>query len=183
MGCGLSITPEIKRIVETVVETARCTLVLDADALNCISVDPGLLQKARRIPVLTPHIGEMARLADMTPADVAEHSLSVARLFAKEKNCIVVLKSHRTIVATPSGEVFENTSGNAGLAKGGSGDVLAGMIASFAAQGMSGKNAALCGVYLHGLCADMLSETMSQYSILARDIIEKIPFALKGLDR
>lgn len=181
-GCGLSVTAEVKSVVESLLEVSPCSLVLDADALNCISTNLAVLERSRKIPVLTPHIGEMARLVDMTPAQVEENAISVAKLFAREKNVVVVLKSHRTVIATPAGEVFENTTGNCGLAKGGSGDVLAGMIAALAAQGMSAKNAAVCGVYLHGLCADRLASTMSEYSMLARDVIAEIPAALKSIE-
>lgn len=183
MGCGLSLSAEVKRVVEQVVERAKCTLVIDADALNCISTDPNILTRTQRIPIITPHVGEMARLCDMSNEQVAENALSVAKLFAREKKAVVVLKDHRTIIATPTGELYRNTTGNAGLAKGGSGDVLAGMIASFAAQGLGAKNAALCGVYLHGLAADRLAGRMSQYSMLARDIVDELPALLKALGR
>ncbi|MEG2814279.1 MAG: ADP/ATP-dependent (S)-NAD(P)H-hydrate dehydratase, partial [Oscillospiraceae bacterium] len=133
--------------------------------------------------VITPHIAEMARLASLSVEQVNSNTIKVAKLFAIEQNVVVVLKCHRTIIATPDGEIFQNTTGNAGLAKGGSGDVLAGMIAGLMAQGLDAKDAAICGVYLHGLCADRLDKKMSQYSFLARDLIEEIPYALKSIDR
>lgn len=183
VGCGLSVTSETKPIVERIIKNAKCRLVLDADALNCICSDPSILRKAGQVPIITPHIGEMARLVGMTPKQVTEYAAFVARCFAREYNTVVVLKDHRTLVATPEGELFGNTTGNAGLAKGGSGDVLAGMIAALAAQGMPETDAAICGVYLHGLCADRLARHMSGYSMLARDVIAEIPYALKSLGR
>lgn len=183
MGCGLTASPDVKQAVEHVLREANCTLVLDADALNCLRENPDLLLRARRTPIITPHLGEMARLCEMTVEQVAENAISVAKLFAKEKNAVVVLKGHHTIVATPTGELYRNTTGNAGLAKGGSGDVLAGMIASFAAQGMSPRDAAVCGVFLHGYAADRLAERMSQYAMLARDLIAELSVALKALGR
>lgn len=183
IGCGLSVTPDVKQIVEFIINNTKCNLIFDADALNCISEDLSLLNTLQVPTVITPHIGEMARLSSLSVEQVNSNTIKVAKLFAREQNVIVVLKCHRTIIATPDGEIFQNTTGNAGLAKGGSGDVLAGMIAGLMAQGLEAKNAAICGVYLHGLCADRLDEKMSQYSFLARDLIEEIPYALKSIGR
>ena len=93
------------------------------------------------------------------------------------------MKGHHTLIAAPEGELYRNTTGNAGLAKGGSGDVLAGMIAALAAQGLDAKQAAVCGVYLHGLAADRLAERMGLAGMLARDVIEELPAALKSIGR
>lgn len=183
MGCGLSCTPDVKRIVDLVLKNTYCNLVLDADALNCVGDDLDMFKDLRVTPIITPHIGEMARMCSLTIAQVKESAKDIAKLFAKDNNVIVVLKSDKTIIATPTGELFENTTGNPCLAKGGSGDVLAGIIASFVAQGFEPQNAAICGVYLHGLAADMLVEEMSEYSVLARDLIDKLPYALKKLGR
>lgn len=183
LGCGLSQTSDTKRIVDLVLKNTYCNIVLDADALNCISDDLDMLGDLRVTPIITPHIGEMARLCSMTVEQVKESAKDVAKLFAKDNNVIVVLKSHKTIIATPTGELYENETGNPCLAKGGSGDVLAGIIASFVAQGFEPQNAAIIGVYLHGTAADMLAEEMSEYSVLARDLIDKLPFALKELCR
>lgn len=183
LGCGLSVTEGTKRLVTAVIEGTECPLVLDADALNILAEQPELLKRAARPPILTPHPGEMARLCGMTTRQIVENPMSAARLFAREYGCVVVLKGHRTVIAVPNGAVYVNTTGNAGLAKGGSGDVLAGMIAGLLAQGIPTEAAALCGVYLHGRCADRLAERMSQYSILARDVIAELPALLKELGR
>lgn len=183
VGCGMDSTFDTKKIVEYIIDTTDCSLILDADALNVISSDLTILNRLTVETVITPHLGEMARLASLTIDQVQKNIMETARLFASEHNVVVVLKTHRTIIASPDGEIYQNTTGNAGLAKGGSGDVLAGIIAAFAAQGMDVKNAAICGVFVHGLAADLLEQRMSQYSMLARDVIEEIPFALKSLDR
>lgn len=183
IGCGLSVTDKTIQVVEHVIKTSNCNIIIDADALNCIAKNVDVLKSAKHTPIITPHIGEMARLVDMSIQDVIDNSVNIARVFAKEYKCIVVLKSYKTLIATPNGEIFVNTTGNAGLAKGGSGDVLAGMIAGLVAQGISLRDAALCGVYLHGSLADSLADRMSQYSMLARDIINEIPYVLKKLDR
>ncbi|MEG0693746.1 MAG: NAD(P)H-hydrate dehydratase, partial [Oscillospiraceae bacterium] len=183
IGCGLSVTSNTKRMVEFVLKNTNCSLVLDADALNCIVNNVDFLKEAVNIPIITPHIGEMARLVGMSIQDVLDNSLNIARVFAKEYNVVVVLKNHKTIIATPTGEMFENTTGNAGLAKGGSGDVLAGMIAGLLTQGLSARDAAICGVYLHGDASDSLAQKMSLYSMLARDVINEIPYTLKQMNR
>ncbi len=183
IGCGISVTDNTKQIVEFVLKNTKCNLVIDADALNCIVGNVDLLKSAINIPIITPHIGEMARLVGMSIQDVIDNSVNIARVFAKEYNVVVVLKSHKTLIATPTGEMFENTTGNAGLSKGGSGDVLAGMIAGLLAQGLFPRDAAICGVYLHGAVADNLAKKMSLYSMLARDITDEIPYTLKQLDR
>lgn len=183
IGCGLSVTDETHQIVEYVIQSSACSLVLDADALNCIRKKPDILLKAKSDVVITPHIGEMSRLTGLPVEEVMHDMCKTAKDFAQAYNCIVVLKSSRTVIATPSGELYQNTTGNAGLAKGGSGDVLAGMIASFLAQGISPVHSAICGVYIHGYTADVLQRRMSEYSILARDLIDEIPYALKRLGR
>lgn len=183
LGCGLSVSDDIKTLVNYIIENAECALVIDADALNCISINIDILSKIKVPAVITPHVGEMSRLMGLSIEQVLENFVDNAREFAKKYNITVVLKGHNTIVATPKGDIFENTTGNVGLAKGGSGDVLAGMIASFVAQGMSTESAAVCGVYLHGMAADFLAETMSTYSMMARDVIDAIPVVIKKLGR
>lgn len=183
VGCGLSVTPDTKQIVDYTAEYTKCNLLLDADALNCLAGRPELLRKTARPAVITPHPGEMGRLCGMSARQVSENAMSVARLFARENRVIVVLKGHRTVVATPEEEVFVNTTGNAGLAKGGSGDVLAGMIAGLLAQGIPPRDAAVCGVWLHGYTADRLAGRISQYSMMARDILSEIPAVLKELGK
>ncbi|MFZ2539272.1 MAG: NAD(P)H-hydrate dehydratase [Oscillospiraceae bacterium] len=183
IGCGISVTSNTKQLVEFVIKNTKGSLVLDADALNCIVENVDLLKSATNIPIITPHIGEMARLVGMSIQDVIDNSVDIARVFSKEYNVVVVLKSHKTLIATPTGEMFENITGNAGLSKGGSGDVLAGMISGLLAQGFCPRDAAICGVYLHGDAADSLANKMSLYSMLARDVINEIPYTLKRLDR
>ena len=181
IGCGLSVTSNTKRLVEYVIENAECNLVIDADALNCCVGHADWFKSMKMTPIITPHMGEMARLVDMSVQDVLDNSVDVAKIFAKEYRVIVVLKSDKTIIATPTGAVFENCSGNAGLAKGGSGDVLAGMIAGLLTQGLSPCDAAICGVYLLGATADSLADKISLYSMLARDVLEELPYVLKRL--
>lgn len=181
IGCGLTATESSQQIVEYVINNTNCNIIIDADALNCVAKDLSLLKRCKKTPIITPHIGEMARLTGMTTEQVTAHSKRVAQVFSKEHGCVVVLKGHNTIIATPQGDLFENRTGNVCLAKGGSGDVLAGMVASFTAQGLSGANAAIAAVYLHGSSADRLIITHSNYSVLARDIIELLPYEMKRI--
>ena len=121
--------------------------------------------------VLTPHPGEMARLINEDISYVQSNRIDTARAFAKEYNCIVVLKGANTVV-TDGIEVFANTTGNAGMAMGGTGDMLTGMIASFAAQGITPFDAAKCAVYIHGLCGDITAQEISQRGMTVKDMLE-----------
>lgn len=121
--------------------------------------------------IVTPHPGEMARLAHTSVQQVLAAPAETALAMAKQLDAVVVLKGHRTLTATPAGRLYENRTGNAGLARGGSGDVLAGMIAGLAAQGLAPAQAAVCGVYLHGLAADRCAARLSQQGMLPEDIL------------
>ena len=170
IGCGLGRGKDIAELVGFVLENASGTVVIDADGLNCISEDPSVLKKAKEIPIITPHIGEMARFCGISILETVENRISIASDAAKKYDAIVVLKDSSTVIAEPNGDVYFNSTGNPGLSKGGSGDCLAGMIASFAAQGYIETACAVCGVYLHGLAADRAAEELSEYGMLPSDI-------------
>ncbi len=171
-GCGLSATVSTMRLVERLLAEARCALVLDADALNVLAghLDGETFPEAKtrlqaalagavRPVVLTPHVGEMARLCGLPVAVVRQGRQACAVRLARETGCVVVLKSHATVIAGPGGEVFINDkAGNTGLAKGGSGDVLAGIIAALLAQGVAAVQAAAAGVWLHASAADLAAK-------------------------
>ena len=183
IGCGLGRGKDIKEIVDFVFENANCTVVLDADGINCIAENPEILKKAKKIPIITPHMGEMARFCGISIPETVEKRVETALETAKKYGAIVVLKDATTVIAAPNGDVYFNSTGNPGLSKGGSGDCLAGMIASFAAQGYIETACAVCGVYLHGLAADKAAADLSEYGMLPSDIpnyLCKI-FAEKGL--
>ena len=170
IGCGLGRGKDIAELVEFVLENASGTVVIDADGLNCISGNPSVLKKAKEIPIITPHMGEMARLCGTTISETVENRISIASETAEKYDAIVVLKDASTVIAEPNGDVYFNSTGNPGLSKGGSGDCLAGMIASFAAQGYIETACAVCGVYLHGFAADKAAEELSEYGMLPSDI-------------
>ena len=182
-GCGMTFCEDTGTIIKELLHGAECQLILDADALNSISVCPALLNKAKFPPVITPHAGEMARLTGKTISEIKTSREQTILEFAQVNNCIVVLKDYITYVASPSGELYINNTGNAGLSKGGSGDVLAGMIASFAAQGYPAYNAAVFGVYLHGLAADRCASRISQYGMLPSDILFDLCSIFRENDR
>ena len=183
IGCGLGRGKDIAELVELVLENANGTVVVDADGLNCISENPEILKKAKQIPIITPHMGEMARLCGISIPETVEKRIEIASETAKKYDAIVVLKDSSTVIAEPNGDIYFKSTGNPGLSKGGSGDCLAGMIASFAAQGYIETACAVCGVYLHGLAADMAAKELSEYGMLPSDIPNYLCriFAEKGL--
>lgn len=152
----------------------RRTLILDADALNALSRDPGQARewiRAAGTPViLTPHIGEFSRLSGLRTEAIKEAPAEVAARFAADWGCVLVLKDAVTHVASPDGRIYRNTTGNPGLSRGGSGDVLAGIIASLAAQGLAPIDAAVCGVWLHGAAADDCAARLSMAGMLPSDL-------------
>ncbi len=161
-GCGLGKTD----IVRDIVTGCRVPLVLDADGINSIKPDD-----LRGDVIITPHVGEFSRLTGIDISDIKSEPEKHAKAFADEYKVTVVLKDYETVIASPDRESAVSRYGNPGLARGGSGDVLAGMIASFAAQGLSGYDAAVCGVVLHGAAADRCAKRMSQQTMLPHDIL------------
>ncbi len=149
--------------------------MIDADGLNCLADATQLLQKAMAPCVITPHPGEMARLAGISVPEVQSDRIGCARNFARRFGIHVVLKGAATVIAFPDGEVFINPTGNAGMASGGMGDVLTGIIAGFISQGLSPGSAALAGAYLHGAAADHLARTKGPYGFLAEEVMAGIP--------
>jgi NAD(P)H-hydrate epimerase len=178
IGPGLGQSPNIKKILHKLV-ISHSSLVIDADALNVLSNNLGLLKKQKACIILTPHPGEMSRLIDKSVEYIQKNRVAVAKEAAKRFNCLVVLKGNKTVIAKPSGETFVNRTGNPGMATGGVGDVLTGMIAGLLAQGFSPWNAAVAGVYLHGLAGDLAAKEKGEYGMIASDLVEKIPHAIQ----
>ena len=169
-GPGLGNTADTRLMLEYLLAHAKVPLIIDADGLNALSVNIHLLQGIKVPCILTPHPGEMARLCGTDIAAVESDRITVAMRFAARCGCDVVLKGHSTIVAPAAGGLYQNHTGNAGLAKGGSGDVLAGMLGAFVAMGVRADMAAAAAVHLHGLAADNLSGHLSQYSMLPGEL-------------
>ena len=176
IGPGMRKTEETAYLVKEAISLFKGkNIVIDADGLNCLSDSPEYFKGA----VITPHPGEMARLLDTDIASVQKDRRSSASLFAKKYGCTVVLKGALTITATPDGKCYYNTTGNPGMAKGGSGDVLSGIVAAFLAQGMS--DAVVKAVFVHGLSGDLCEEEFSELAFSATDLIKKLPQAIKNV--
>lgn len=177
IGCGLSVCDDTKNLVQSVITNCEKPLVIDADALNCICNKPEILKNLKAPAIITPHPGEMARLLHSTPKTVNSNRENTAINFAKKFGVVTVLKGAGTIIASPDGEVYINHTGNSGMATGGSGDVLSGIISSLLAQGASPINAAAAGVFLHGTIGDLAAEKLGKISMLPTDMIDMIPTA------
>lgn len=180
LGCGLSVCDDTKALVKSFVENCTAPMVLDADALNCIADNPGILKKRKSDIIITPHPGEMGRLCGIPAKEVNADRVDAALSFAKKYGVITVLKGSGTIIASPNGQALLNTTGNSGMATGGSGDVLAGMTAGLLAQGKSAFDCAAAAVYLHGLAGDFAAEKLGKISMLPSDIIDYIAQAFKS---
>jgi len=189
IGPGISRFPTTSGLVRTLVSKSEIPIVLDADGLNAFEGNTGELNGKGRLLVITPHPGEMARLAGCTVADVQKDRLGVARKFAREHDVIVVLKGHRTLVVQPDGEAWANTSGNPGMATGGTGDILTGMIAGMIAQQKPAQHpndallAILAAVHLHGLAGDEMREIVGEHSLVATDLLRGLPDAFESARR
>lgn len=180
IGCGLGDSENTYKIVKYVLENTTCPVILDADGINSIKTHINLLKdndKGNRI-ILTPHPKEFSRICGKSVAEIQQNRIAAAKEFAVEYGVILLLKGVNTVIATPDGRAFVNITGNPALAKGGSGDVLCGIIGGIAAQGVKPCYAAIMGAYYHGLCADRLSESRSMAGILPSDIVEELPFVL-----
>jgi hydroxyethylthiazole kinase-like uncharacterized protein yjeF len=182
VGPGLGGGDGVRQVVRGLVALEERPLVLDADAVNAFAGEPGLLssREGQQI-VITPHPGEMARLLGTSTEEVLAHRLEAASHFASAHGVHVVLKGHRTIIATPDGKVFINPTGNPGMATGGTGDVLAGMIGAWLAQLEDAEAACLLGVYLHGAAGDLAADDEGQVSMTAGDLAVHLGDALLEL--
>jgi ADP-dependent NAD(P)H-hydrate dehydratase / NAD(P)H-hydrate epimerase len=180
IGPGISRDPQTAELVRKLVGECEVSMVVDADGLNAFEGDTNKLNGTDRTLAITPHPGEMARLAGCTVADVQKDRLGVARRFAREHDLIVVLKGHRTLVVRPDGEAWVNTTGNPGMSTGGTGDILTGMVAGLIAQ--HPKNALLAviaAVHLHGLAGDVMRESVGEHSLIATDLLKGLPEAFR----
>ncbi len=181
LGPGLSRHRRTGRLVRALVRRCPVPLLVDADGLNQLSVRPRVLQRARPPLILTPHPGEMARLTGGEKGELPGDRENAARRFAREYRLTLVLKGAGTVVAPPDGPVWINLTGNPGMAAGGSGDVLTGLIAGFRAQGLADPDAARLGVFVHGAAGDRAAGLRGMMSVLPSDLLEEVPAVLNGL--
>ncbi|MFN3360530.1 MAG: NAD(P)H-hydrate dehydratase [Pseudanabaenaceae cyanobacterium] len=181
-GMGMDRYPEGQRIVEELMRQIAVPLVLDADALNNLA-DAGvdLLRERPGVTVLTPHVGECHRLTGLPPGEINENLTDVAQQFAQQWGCYIVLKSSRTAIATPQGQVYLSTRGTAAMAKGGMGDVLAGILAALLGKGLAPLEALQIGVFVHGLAGEIAAAEKHTESLRPLDVIETLPQAFQRM--
>lgn len=182
IGPGLSRHPETVALVKELLPSLRVPCVVDADGLNALEKDTEAWRSLFAPVIITPHEGEMARLLGTTPNEVRSQRLAVAERAAALLGVVVLLKGPATLVSSPQGTTYINTTGNPGMATGGSGDVLTGLIAGLVAQGMDVFYAAAAGAYLHGLAGDLVAEQRGRRGLLAGDILEMLPVAIKQVE-
>jgi len=181
LGPGIGTDPATARLVHRLIQESQVPVVVDADGLNNLATEPDILINSCSPVILTPHPGEMARLIGAFPKEVQADRVGCARRFAESYNVHLVLKGARTVIAHPDGHVHINPTGNPGMASGGMGDVLTGLISGFISQGYSPEEAAQIGVFLHGAAADGVSESMGAFGYTASDVMRQIPTTIKNL--
>lgn len=174
IGPGLGQSEATRRVVVSVLQNADCPLVLDADGINLIAAHKDILRERTSPTILTPHAGEFARLTGSYPADRVRDAETVAQ----DLGCVMVLKGHETVI-TDGWNTYLNPTGNPGMAVGGSGDVLAGIIVSLLGQGLPALEAAACGAWLHGAAGDICAAEIGQYGMLPTDMLAVLPRLLK----
>jgi NAD(P)H-hydrate epimerase len=180
VGPGISRHPQTAQLVRSLIAGLQLPMVVDADGLNAFEGRTDELNGKGRTLVITPHPGEMARLVGCSIPEVQKDRLGVARKFAREHELIVVLKGHRTLVVQSDGEAWVNTTGNPGMATGGTGDILTGMVAGMIAQHPKDAFVAvLAAVHLHGLAGDVMRESVGEHSLVATDLLQGLPEAFR----
>lgn len=180
IGPGISRNSDTQKLVRSLVSKIAKPIILDADGINAYSEAPDDLKKRRDPLVMTPHPGEMSRISGIATEDIQKDREDAAKRFAAEFNATIVLKGFRTVVAGNK-VIYINESGNPGMATGGTGDVLSGMIASLIGQGLAPFGAAKLASYVHGVAGDAAMREHGEISLIASDILHKLPFAFKGL--
>jgi NAD(P)H-hydrate epimerase len=181
IGPGLGRSAAITLVVRDILRTVNYPIVLDADGLNAAALHMDMVDQRRDCPtILTPHDGEFARMGgDLSDGD----RLTAAQMFAREHGCLLVLKGHRTIITLPNGEAFVNTTGNSGMAKGGSGDVLSGIILGLVGQGIHPVKATVAAVWLHGRAGDLAAQAKGTYAMTPTDLLDYLPQAFLEVSR
>jgi NAD(P)H-hydrate epimerase len=182
LGVGLGTSETSKKLLKWTLEAANAPIVLDADGLNIISADKSLFKLAPEHTVITPHPLEMSRLSGLDITEITDDIAGTAERFAMSHNVVCVMKDANTAVSDGHRTML-NVSGNSGMATGGSGDVLSGVIASLLAQGMHAFEAASLGVYIHGLAGDNAALRLSEHSVIASDIIDSLPSVFSKAER
>lgn len=180
LGPGIGTNEETKAVVSHIITNYEKTMVLDADGLNCISLDVSIFNKRKAPTVITPHPKEFERLLKNSGIEYTDR-VKTSTEFSNKYNVITLLKGYNTVVTNINSQYHINPTGNPGMATAGSGDVLSGIIASLIGQGIDAFNAACCGAYIHGLAGDLAAKDKGEYGLIATDIIENIPYAISKI--
>ncbi|MCH7755632.1 NAD(P)H-hydrate dehydratase, partial [candidate division KSB1 bacterium] len=182
VGPGLSTHRDSKKLLKWILENFEKPLVLDADGINCFKDEKEILKTTKSDLILTPHPGELSRLVGISTKKILADAIEVVREQAQKLNIVLVLKVAPTIIGSPDGYIFINSTGNPGMATAGMGDVLTGTIAGLVAQGMSPLEGSLAGVYLHGLSGDISKSELGEAGLLASDVLKNLPLAMKSFE-
>jgi hydroxyethylthiazole kinase-like uncharacterized protein yjeF len=180
IGPGVGTFKETQSLILKLIKTLNLPIILDADGLTALATQPKTLPLPNRSLILTPHPGEMAKLIRSTSKEVQDDRIGITRSFSQSHHVYLVLKGYRTLIATPKGEIYINPTGNPGMASGGTGDVLTGMIGGLICQGYDILQSLQMAVYLHGLGGDTVARDVGEKSLIATDIIDKLPALLQG---
>lgn len=184
VGCGMGTDEDTRAVTKFVIENSEVPVVIDADGINCLKDNIDIIDNAKAPVVLTPHPKEMSRIANVTVEEIEENRGAVVKAFTKAHNCILVLKGASTLVGSSAYEdMYVNSSGNAGMATGGSGDVLSGIIASFVSQGVEVFKSAVAGVYIHGMAGDDVTEKYSMMGNTPSLILKELPLTLGKIEK
>ncbi len=183
IGPGISTSKQTESFMLKLLKKCDIPVVIDADAITLISKNLSVLKNFNIPVVLTPHPGEMARLIGKKNRDVQDDRIDVSRSFSRKYGVYLVLKGARTVISTPDGKIFINPTGNPGMAAGGMGDVLTGIIGGLLAQGYNAENSCKIGVFLHGLAGDMASKEISESGFLASEVADLTPKAINEIKR
>ncbi len=180
-GPGISTHPEVQELMVWLIGQAEIPIVIDADGINVLAGFADILKEAKQPVILTPHPKELSRLIGVDMPSILKDRLAIVQKTAQKFHCYVILKGYHSLIADPEGKVFINTTGNAGMATGGTGDVLTGIIGGLLAQGFSKTQASLSGVFLHGLSGDMVTKKKGEFGLMASDLVEILPEAIEEM--
>jgi NAD(P)H-hydrate epimerase len=179
IGPGLSRNPETLELIRSIISSLEIPSVIDADALFALAEKPESLEKLPKKTILTPHLGEFARLLGKSAEEIKLERVELVREKARAWRTVIVLKGSPTLIASPEGTVFVNSSGNSGMATGGVGDVLTGVLSALLGAGLEPVDAAVAGVYIHGLAGDLAMEEEGIFGLSATDLLKELPSAFK----
>lgn len=181
LGPGLGVDEDRIRVVDEILRSTDIPIILDGDGINCVSKNTKVLMEGKSDVIITPHPGELARLLDKSVNEIQKDRIKSAKITSKMFGVITVLKGANTIICDKEGNIYINKTGNAGMATAGSGDVLTGVISSFVGQNTKITDSAIAGVYIHGLAGDLASFDKGEYGLIASDIVEQLPYAIRTL--